>query len=245
MAEITEEMIRAGAIALAGGPEYFWEHPNSDRNRQEFRDRAGAVLEAAALAAPQEPSGCLCYGANGVTEPMCPACTATDDREKLAEAEFKNLPVGSIVTVEEHWYGAQAAILGDTEDGPRWWTTLDAPSGNGDGYTPSTMWSYYGEEDAKGVTLIRRGSVALAAPVAVDIATALRFCTCSHWLEAHYKRKCVEFACACQDFSPVVAVDEAKLAEVINEALDAWQGEERSEVFVASAIAKWLCGDRA
>lgn len=42
-----------------------------------------------------------------------------------------------------------------------------------------------------------------------------------------------------------VAVDEAKLAEVINEALDAWQGEEPSEVFVAHAIAEYLRGDRA
>ena len=42
-----------------------------------------------------------------------------------------------------------------------------------------------------------------------------------------------------------VAVDETKLAEVINEALDAWQGEERSEVFVAHAIAEYLRGDRA
>lgn len=43
--------------------------------------------------------------------------------------------------------------------------------------------------------------------------------------------------------SPVpVQIDETKLAGVINAALDAWQGEERSEVFVAHKIAEWLRG---
>lgn len=46
--------------------------------------------------------------------------------------------------------------------------------------------------------------------------------------------------------APVVEVDEAKLSGVINNALDAWRGDERSEVFVARAIAEhrdeWLRG---
>lgn len=81
---------------------------------------------------------------------------------------------------------------------------------------------------------------ALAAPVAVDIATALRFCTCSHWLEAHYERKCVEFACACQDFSPVVAVDETKLTRIISE--NTYQAAWGECARAAKAVAEWLGG---
>ena len=40
-----------------------------------------------------------------------------------------------------------------------------------------------------------------------------------------------------------VEVDTAKLAEVINTALNAWEGEEPSEVFVARAIAERLRGE--
>lgn len=42
----------------------------------------------------------------------------------------------------------------------------------------------------------------------------------------------------CEEFQ----VDAADLAEVINEALADWQGEERSEVFVARAVVAWLKG---
>lgn len=39
---------------------------------------------------------------------------------------------------------------------------------------------------------------------------------------------------------PSSPVDEAPLAEVINAALDKWEGNEPSEVFVARAVAEWL-----
>ena len=58
--------------------------------------------------------------------------------------------------------------------------------------------------------------VDIAQSVPVPIEQALRFCTCSHWLEAHNDKACLEFACTCKEFSPVVQVDEAKLADVLD-----------------------------
>lgn len=46
-ATITEDMIKTGAHALAGGEDLFWEYPNNDDNRSEFLSRSRTVLEAA------------------------------------------------------------------------------------------------------------------------------------------------------------------------------------------------------
>ncbi|MFD5599197.1 hypothetical protein ACFWHR_03985 [Leucobacter sp. NPDC058333] len=55
---------------------------------------------------------------------------------------------------------------------------------------------------------VRFAAAALAAPVEVDEAKlaelALRFCTCSHWLEEHFERECIAHHCACRDFDPVL-----------------------------------------
>lgn len=51
------------------------------------RERAKLALVAAAGVTPQEPGECQCYGADGVTDPKCPACSAPVrvDEAKLAE----------------------------------------------------------------------------------------------------------------------------------------------------------------
>ena len=67
--------------------------------------------------------------------------------------ELKALPEGAVIAFED--IGTpNAAVLASTEDGPRWWTTVDAPSANGDGYPHESIWSFYGESGEPGITLI-------------------------------------------------------------------------------------------
>lgn len=102
----------------------------------------------------------------------------------------------------------------------------------GDAYTCTDL----GHEDCAG----EHEAHAAARPVSSTVAEALRFCTCSHWLEAHNERKCLEHHCVCSKFQPVFRIDVAELAGVINSALGRWEGDEPSEVFVAQAIAEHL-----
>ena len=67
--------------------------------------------------------------------------------------ELGALPEGAVIAFED--IGTpNAAVLASTEDGPRWWTTVDAPSANGDGYPHESIWSFYGESGEPGITLI-------------------------------------------------------------------------------------------
>ena len=67
--------------------------------------------------------------------------------------ELGALPEGAVIAFED--IGTpNAAVLASTEDGPRWWTTVDAPSANGDGYPHESIWSSYGESGEPGITLI-------------------------------------------------------------------------------------------
>ena len=67
--------------------------------------------------------------------------------------ELGALPEGAVIAFED--IGTpNAAVLASTEDGPRWWTTVDAPSANGDGYPHESIWSFYGESGEPGITLV-------------------------------------------------------------------------------------------
>ena len=67
--------------------------------------------------------------------------------------ELEALPEGAVIAFEDIGTPS-AAVLASTEDGPRWWTTVDAPSANGDGYPHESIWSFYGESGEPGITLI-------------------------------------------------------------------------------------------
>ena len=67
--------------------------------------------------------------------------------------ELEVLPEGAVIAFEDMGT-PNAAVLASTEDGPRWWTTVDAPSANGDGYPHESIWSFYGESGEPGITLI-------------------------------------------------------------------------------------------
>ena len=67
--------------------------------------------------------------------------------------ELGALPEGAVIAFEDMGT-PNAAVLASTEDGPRWWTTVDAPSANGDGYPHESIWSFYGESGEPGITLI-------------------------------------------------------------------------------------------
>lgn len=75
---------------------------------------------------------------------------------------------------------------------------------------------------------------------------ALRFCTCSHWLEAHHERKCLEHHCACVNFQPVLQIDEDALAGVIwqeqsDRVRDGYVIHTRETArSTARAVAEWL-----
>ena len=66
--------------------------------------------------------------------------------------ELGALPEGAVIAFEDMGTPS-AAVLASTEDGPRWWTTVDAPSANGDGYPHESIWSFYGESGEPGITL--------------------------------------------------------------------------------------------
>ena len=67
--------------------------------------------------------------------------------------ELRALPEGAVIAFEDIRV-PNAAVLASTEDGPRWWTTVDAPSANGDGYPHESIWSFYGESGEPGITLV-------------------------------------------------------------------------------------------
>ena len=67
--------------------------------------------------------------------------------------ELGALPEGAVIAFEDIGTPS-AAVLASTEDGPRWWTTVDAPSANGDGYPHESIWSFYGESGEPGITLV-------------------------------------------------------------------------------------------
>ena len=67
--------------------------------------------------------------------------------------ELEALPEGAVIAFEDVGI-PNAAVLASTEDGPRWWTTVDAPSANGDGYPHESIWSCYGESGEPGITLV-------------------------------------------------------------------------------------------
>ena len=67
--------------------------------------------------------------------------------------ELEALPEGAVIAFEDIGTPS-AAVLASTEDGPRWWTTVDAPSANGDGYPHESIWSFYGESGEPGITLV-------------------------------------------------------------------------------------------
>ena len=68
--------------------------------------------------------------------------------------ELGALPEGAVIAFEDIGV-PNAAVLASTEDGPRWWTTVDAPSANGDGYPHESIWSCYGESGEPGITLVQ------------------------------------------------------------------------------------------
>ena len=67
--------------------------------------------------------------------------------------ELGALPEGAVIAFEDIGTPS-AAVLASTEDGPRWWTTVDAPSANGDGYSHESIWRCYGESGEPGITLV-------------------------------------------------------------------------------------------
>lgn len=82
--------------------------------------------------------------------------------------------------------------------------------------------------------------VTLQEPARVE--DALRFCTCSHWLEAHQDRECMELGCACKNFGPVVQESEAALYEAVDTAQRVWNGNDRHESMDA-AITRSVLGE--
>lgn len=69
---------------------------------------------------------------------------------------------------------------------------------------------------------VKNGGDSLHVDPQATVEEALRFCTCSHWLEAHHERECLEHHCACKNFQPVLSPQEptSERCDVCSDKLD-------------------------
>ena len=63
------------------------------------------------------------------------------------KAELEALSEDAVIMIYEHGVEPNAAVLSVLSSGPLWFTTVDAPSNNGDGYSHEAIWRMYGEDD--------------------------------------------------------------------------------------------------